>query len=142
MGTGKNKNPLGGFYLQEWNEETEKIGGVKVLTNDSNKRQNDLPVCSGDSRVYFKRNSEGEIIQLRVYDDNRNAMLDIDINPDKAHRNRDGTIIGAGVTHAHDWKLNSNGDLIRSKNARLLTSSEILKYGVLLELSNPNVRYQ
>ena len=43
MGSGNNRMPGGGFVTLEWKEEPEKIEGVKVLYNNTNKRSNDLP---------------------------------------------------------------------------------------------------
>ena len=62
MGSGSNRNPLGGFYTLEWEAEPATIAGVKVLRNTSNKRSNDLPAYSNTSNMYFKRDSSGEVV--------------------------------------------------------------------------------
>lgn len=142
MGSGNNRKPGGGFTILEWNEEPKTIEGVKVLYNDTNKRSNDLPAYSNKSSMYFKRDASGEIVQLRVYDRQHRAMYDIDINPKKPHVNKDGTVIPAGVTHIHEWKVDANGNLVRGRNGRLLTTSEIAKYGKKLEAANEHVKYQ
>ena len=136
MGSGSNLNPVGGFFMLEWEEENSTIMGVKILKNNSNKRSNDLPAYSNTSYMYFKRDSSGEITQLRVYDKSHRAMLDIDINPSKPHKNKDGSVIPAGITHVHEWKLNSKGELIRSKVGRRLSNFEIKMYGEILKLAN------
>ena len=108
MGSGSNRNPLGGFYTQEWDAEAELVAGIKVLHNTSNKRANDLPAYSNESSMYFKRNDEGEIIQLRIYDEHHQATYDIDINLKDPHREKGKTIMPAGVTHIHEWKMNKS----------------------------------
>ncbi len=142
MGSGNNRNPAGGFLSLEWSEEPKTIEGVKVLYNNTNKRSNDLPAYSNTSSMYFKRDASGEITQLRVYDKQHRAMLDIDINPKSAHKNKDGTVIPAGVTHIHEWKVNPDGSISRGRSARLLTASEIKKYGKKLEAANEHVKYK
>lgn len=142
MGSGNNRKPGGGFTILEWIDEPETIEGVKVLYNDTNKRSNDLPAYSNTSSMYFKRDASGEIVQLRVYDKQHRAMYDIDINPKKPHKNKDGTVISAGVTHIHEWKVDANGNLVRGRKGRLLTQSEIAKYGKKLEAANEQVKYQ
>ena len=143
MGSGNNRNPDGGFYSLEWDEEKDLIAGVKVLSNTNNKRNNDLPAYSNTSTMYFKRDSTGEIIQLRVYDPiTHEAKFDIDINPKKGHTNKDGTHIDAGITHIHEWKHNSKGELVRGNRARLLTSLEQLTYDYVLNAANDHVKYK
>lgn len=142
MGSGNNRNPAGGFTKLEWKEEPKTIEGVKVLCNDTNKRSNDLPAYSNTSSMYFKRDSSGEITQLRVYDKQHRAKFDIDISPKDSHTNKDGTVIPAGVTHIHEWTVDAKGRLIRGRKARLLTKSEIAKYGKKLEAANEQVKYK
>ena len=76
-----------------------------------------------------------------MYDKSHRAMIDIDINPAKPHKNKDGTMIPAGVTHVHEWKLNSKGDIVRGSSARLLSSKEIEKYGKILKAANKDVKF-
>jgi len=142
MGSGNNRRPGGGFVTLEWKEEPKTIEGVKVLYNETNKRSNDLPAYSNTSSMYFKRDASGEIVQLRVYDKQHRARYDIDINPQKPHDNRDGTVILAGVTHIHEWKVNPDGTLVRGRKGRLLTDSEIARYGKKLEAANEHVKYK
>lgn len=142
MGSGNNRKLGGGFTILEWKEEPQTIEGVKVLYNETNKRSNDLPAYSNTSSMYFKRDASGEIVQLRVYDKQHRARYDIDINPKAAHKNKDGTVIPAGVTHIHEWKVNPDGTLVRGRKARLLTKSEIRKFGKKLEAANAHVKYQ
>ena len=143
MGSGSNRNPEGGFSIYEWDEEPDLIAGVKVLYNTNNKRSNDLPAYSDTSTMYFKRDANGEIIQLRIYDPiTHEAKYDIDINPQKSHKNKDGTFIDVGVTHIHEWRLDKKGELVRGKRARLLTSLEQLCYNDILQAANDHVKYQ
>ena len=143
MGSGSNRNPLGGFNTLEWEAEPTTIAGVKVLKNTSNKRSNDLPAYSNTSDMYFKRNASGEIVQLRIYDkSSHEARLDIDINPSKPHNNKDGSVIPAGVTHVHTWKKNSKGVLVRGKKGEYLSGEQIKKYEDKLRAANNNVRFR
>lgn len=143
MGSGSNRNPLGGFYTLEWEAEPSTIAGVKVLKNTSNKRSNDLPAYSNSSNMYFKRDASGEIVQLRVYDESSHgAILDIDINPSKPHENKDGSIIPAGVTHVHTWKKNAKGKLVRNKKGEYLSDEQIKKYGDKIRAANSSVRFK
>lgn len=142
MGSGSNRNPLGGFYTQEWDAEAELVAGIKVLHNTSNKRANDLPAYSNESSMYFKRNDEGEIIQLRIYDEHHQAAYDIDINPKDPHREKGKTIMPAGVTHIHEWKMNKKGHLVRGKTPRFLTENEIKQLDNILRQANANVKYK
>lgn len=142
MGSGNNRKPGGGFLKLEWREEPKTIEGVKVLYNNTNKRSNDLPAYSNTSTMYFKRDASGEITQLRVYDKQHRAKYDIDINPKAAHKNKDGTVIPAGVTHIHEWKINPDGTLVRGHNGRMLTKAEIKKFEKKLEAANKNVKYK
>ena len=142
MGSGSNRNPLGGFYTQEWDEEAELVAGIKVLHNTNNKRANDLPAYSNTSSMYFKRNEKGEIVQLRIYDKHNRAAYDIDINPERAHDTHGKTIMPAGVTHIHEWKINKKGELVRGKTPRHLTPDEIKQLDSILKQANANVRYK
>lgn len=142
MGSGNNRRPGGGFLKLEWREEPKTIEGVKVLYNNTNKRSNDLPAYSNTSTMYFKRDASGEIVQLRVYDKQHRAKYDIDINPKAAHKNKDGTVIPAGVTHIHEWKMNPDGSLVRGRSGRMLTTTEIKRFGKKLEAANKNVKYK
>lgn len=142
MGSGNNRNPAGGFFTQEWDAEPELVAGVKVLRNNNNKRTNDLPAYSNTSDMYFKRNENGEIVQLRIYDKAHRAAYDIDINPAKPHNEKGKSVMPAGVTHVHEWKLNKNGELVRGKTPRHLTSDEIKRLDHILKEANKHVRYK
>ena len=141
MWSGRNYNPDGGFKEYEWTEEKEKIGGVKVLSNPNAKRD-DLPYHSNTSEAYFKRDSSGEIIQLRVYTERR-AYLDIDINPSDEHTNKKtGEVFAKHIVHVHEWVKTANGSFRRSKEARLMSDAEIKKWGNAIKLANPNVKFK
>lgn len=141
MGSGSNRNPGGGFSKLEW-ETVSIISGVKVLANTNNKRSGDLPAYSNTSNMYFKRDASGEITQLRVYDKSHRAMLDIDINPSKPHKNKDGEMIPTGMTHVHEWRENEKGELVRSKYGRYLSNEEMKKYGDLIKEANSKAEFR
>ena len=111
MGSGSNRNPEGGFSIYEWDEEPDLIAGVKVLYNTNNKRSNDLPAYSDTSTMYFKRDANGEIIQLRIYDPiTHEAKYDIDINPKKAIKTRMERLLMLVS------RIFTNGDLTKKEN--------------------------
>lgn len=141
MGSGRNYNPNGGFTKYEWTEEEKTIGGVKVLTNPNAKRD-DLPYHSNTSDAYFKRDSSGEIIQMRIYKD-RKAYLDFDINPKEEHENKkSGEIFKKGIIHAHEWKRKKDGSYTRDGEARYLSNEEIGKWGEIIKLANQKAKFR
>ena len=92
--------------------------------------------------MYFKRNDKGEIVQLRIYDKYHRAAYDIDINPDKAHDTHGKTIMPAGITLIHEWKISKKCELVRGKTPRYLTNDEIKQLDYILKQANANVKYK
>lgn len=126
----------GEFITKEW-EVARVIGGVSVLHNPHQAAEFDLPIKSNTAKYYFKQNKDGEIIQLRVYDENHNAMLDIDINPAKPHNN-----LEAGICHVHEFTV-IDGDIKRAKKAaRYLNEEEVKKYSPIIALARQDARFK
>jgi hypothetical protein len=111
------------------------------LVNKNEKRENDLPIESNTSEAYFKSDANGNIKQLRVYNPiTHKAMFDIDFIDE--HRNKKtGELFPLGVAHVQEFKI-INGKLVRnSKTARLMTDAEIKKWGSIIMIVNPDVRF-
>jgi hypothetical protein len=103
------------------------IAGIKVLD----------PIKTGDSRVlpdmsntpntqYILLSQKGAFKQLRVYDENRHPIIDIEYG--KSHR-------GSDKLHIHSWKGG------RENNGRSLTKKEKRKYGKILKEAGVNLSY-
>lgn len=94
-----------------------------------------LPSWSKTSEIYFKRDDEGDhaIEQMRVFK-NRRVSLDFDWNHSHGEFKK-------GIVHVHEWYKNKNGKWQRSGKPRYMTLSEIKKYGELLKLANPFIKF-
>ena len=113
------------------------IGGVKVISNPTAKRENDLPIESNTAEAYFKADVNGDLLQLRVYDKvTHKAVMDIDIGSEH------GKDFPIGLAHVQEFYTGKNGKPKRRKDARLMTEAEIDKWGYLIKLANPNVRFK
>lgn len=112
------------------------IQGKKIIQIDNNNGHYSLPIHSNHSNIYFKQNdSTGEIEQARVYV-NRLAAFDFDWG--HVHDN-----FPIGIVHVQSWRKNKHGAWIRdSKSARYMTDEEIHKYGELLKLASPNIKFR
>lgn len=143
MGMQRQYLEQGGFssylYTQVGESITASNGVVgKVVEKIDGTSFDGLPIYSNTSEVYFKRNSEGQIIQARVYD-NRNPVCDFDW--DHNHKNKSGERFEKGVVHVQLFKQDPNGDWKReSKKARYMNLQEIARYGELIKLADPNAR--
>lgn len=133
----------GTIINQLWSVTTDSegidrvIGGVKVVSNEYVKRKNDLPIEANTSEAYFKSDANGEIIQLRVFDPiTHKAIMDIDIG--SSH----GDDFPKGLAHIQEYKKGKKGKPKRVKSARLMTDSEVEKWGPLIKLANPKVRFR
>lgn len=69
-----------------------------------------------------------------------NLILEFDWN--HAHVNHDGTIIPKGVVHVMRYSINISGQAIpMDTSARLMTVSEIKKYGKIIHHYVPHVKF-
>jgi hypothetical protein len=92
-----------------------------------------LPLYAGNSTVYFKKSDEGNhpIEQARIYQD-RHALIDIDWG----HTHGEFKI---GTIHVHEWEMRPDGTWKR-KPPRYANDDELVRYGDLIKLANPNVK--
>lgn len=140
MGSGRNYNPSGGFYAQEWEYKGESVENIKILYNTKDERTNGLPKYSNTSDAYFRK-MHGDVVQIRFYED-RLASMDIDIIQSGTHKNKDGTVFTGAIAHVHEWSKDSKGEYVRNREARYMTEKEIEKWGGLLKMANPNIKFR
>ena len=100
-GRGAYINP-GGFNRQDFSTK-EKIYWkegrtyVKVIKHNVNPNKSLPEFSNSPNAIYALRNDKGKIIQIRVYDNNRMASLDIDLD----HEHKAG--IPSGYIHQHSY---------------------------------------
>lgn len=143
MGNGKDYITSGGFDQYLYHQVGDTItasNGVqgKAITEytDGDDFHSSLPQYSNTSEVYFKIDDiSKQIEQARVYKD-RKVFLDFDWN----HTHKQFEV---GLVHVHEWKFNKKGKWIRDEsNVRYMTDAEIERYGELLKLANPNIKFK
>lgn len=109
----------------------------KIITeyDDGTNFHSSLPMFPDTSEVYFKMADDKNIVeQARVYI-NRQVSLDFDWN----HTHRD---FQRGIVHVHEWGMNKDGKWTRTGNVRYMNNNEIERYGELLRLANPKVKFR
>ena len=136
MGGGKDLDrENGGFTIFKYTSE-ETINGVKVVEKKpeyKTGRDEPPPPHSGESEMYFGKDSNGRIDTLKIYRD-RNSRIEI-----HTHREKSGNYINPeGTPHFHVYKIirDENGKVVgvkRVDRAMKLTTYLIKKYGDLLE---------
>lgn len=149
MGNQQEYIESGGFsqylYKDHYKFSAKEINGVrgKVVLDqrDPNGQHYSLPSYANTSDMYFKAAKDGEVIQGRLYID-RKSVLDFDWG--HTHTNSsDGKVFTKGTIHVQKYNVDSKGKLIRhSNNARLMTDTEIKKYGPIIKAYNPNVKFR
>ena len=140
MGNCREYQKTGGFSQYLYKQVGETItasNGVqgKIVREIGNRiSKPSLPLHSGTSEVYLKRNDiTGYMNQARIYV-NRLARLDFDWGHSHG-KFKEGTV------HVQSWRMNKNGKWIRdSKSARFMNNTEMKRYGELLKLANPKVK--
>jgi len=94
------------------------IAGIKVLQALKINKHGSLPDMSNTPNTsYILLNKNGEFKQLRIYDNSRHPVIDIDYG--HSHK-------GSDILHLHNWKGG------RENNAHSLTGKEKKKYGKIL----------
>lgn len=118
------------------------VAGIKVIYNDSTKRENDLPIESNTAEAYFKADVNGNIIQLRIYDTvTHKAVMDIDFMDE--HKNkRTGEVFESGVAHVQEFKMKDGVPIRISHKARYMTDIEIARWRGAILQANPYVRFR
>lgn len=142
MGNGREYLPSGGFSQYLYHQVGETItasNGVqgKVVTeySDNEKYHSSLPQYSNTSEVYFKNDDVTHTVeQARVYKD-RKVAFDLDWG----HQHKE---FPKGVVHVHEWRLDRNGNWTRTGKVRYMNNEEMARYGELLRLANPNVKFR
>lgn len=137
MGNGQEYLETGGFtnfFYKEVGTVTDGNLTAKIIAWFNTKDFHEsLPRFSKESRLYMKRDRNGNIIELRVYE-NRRATYDFDWG--HAHKN-----LKKGVVHVHHWLYDSNGKLLgRQAPLRYMNNSEIKEFGKLIKAANPNAK--
>lgn len=118
------------------------VAGIKVIYNDSTKRENDLPAESNSAEAYFKSDAKGNIIQLRIYDSvTHKAVMDIDF-VDRHKNKQTGEVFEKGVAHVQEFKIKNGVPKRMSRKARYMTNAEIAKWGGAILKANPNVKFR
>lgn len=91
-------------------ETVDLIEGVKVLKGTIGSGKHGLPEESHSSEVYISKGANGNIKQMRYYNNNHTAKVDYDLS----------THQGKIYLHAHDY---INGE---RQQARMLTKKEMV----------------
>lgn len=147
MGSQRKLNPSGGFsaYLYEDHPDWQPISidGIRAkvvkLITDKTGYHSGLPTYANTSNMYLRLNQRGEVIQAKLYI-SRKQCLDFDWG--HQHKNKRGkTVFPKGVVHVQAYSVDDVG-IRYSANARLMTDSEVKKYGVILKTFNPNVKFR
>ncbi len=124
-----------------WNPKT--ISGVRAkvikLVTDKKGTHSGLPAYANTSNMYLRTGADGNIIQAKLYKDRKHCL---DFDWGHAHKNAgENTIFPKGVVHVQTYSVTSVG-VRYSNNARLMTESEIKKYGDILKAFNPSVKFR
>lgn len=137
----------GGFsqYLYQQIGDTIEVNGIiaKVIEFIGTKNHHEgLPFYSNTSDMYLKiANNENYVEKAIVYID-RHAAFEFDWGHKHINLKGNGKSFPEGIVHVHE--LERIGKSVRRKNvdARLLTAAEIKKYGKILKLANPKVKFK
>lgn len=142
MGNDREYISSGGFdqYLYyQIGETISATNGIqgKIINEISDKEDfhSSLPKYSNTSEVYFKLDDQsGQIEQARIYKD-RKVSLDFDWG----HPHKE---LPQGVVHVHEWHRDKKGKWSRDSNPRYLNDYEINRYGDLLKLADPHIKFR
>ena len=141
MGGHKQYLSGGGFeqYLYHQVGEIISANGIsaKVVEKiDKSDPTQGLPLYSNTAELYLgKGRKSGEIVQLRLY---KGRMAYMDIDWSHPHGG-----IPTGTAHVHFYEIDSTGKPRKNPSKhRLLTESEIRKYGALIKKVAPNVKWK
>lgn len=147
MGNQREYIASGGFsaYLYEDHPDRKPmfINGVRAkvvkLITDKTGTHSGLPSYANTSTMYLRVGHDGEVIQAKLYKDRKHCL---DFDWGHVHKNAgEKTVFPKGVVHVQTYSVNNIG-VRYSNNARLMTESEIKKYGAILKAFNPNVKFR
>ncbi|MBP3512029.1 MAG: hypothetical protein J6K19_08355 [Prevotella sp.] len=118
------------------------VNGVQghLIKKDGDKdTHTSLPYYTNTSEMYVRKNANG-VCQGRVYVGQK-MFLDFDWS--HPHKNADGRTFDKGVVHVQMWKQNHDGSFTRlSSDARSMNNAEIAKYGPLLKIYCPEIKFR
>ncbi len=147
MGSAKSFNPSGGFSDYEYHQigETLYIDGFrgKVIAKwdaDGNYDfHSGLPGHSGTSDFYAKPGGRsGELVQVKLFSE-RSQIVDFDWGHNHfAGKGAGKSIFPKGVVHVQTYSKNGS----RTGVTRYMNNTEIKKYGHLLKVLNPDVKFR
>lgn len=148
MGNQREYIESGGFsaYLYEdhpdWTPKV--INGIKAkvvkLITDKSGCHSGLPTYANSSNMYLRVNRDGQVIQAKLFVD-RKQCVDFDWGHQHKNVDGDGKVFPKGIVHVQ--RYNPRDITVRhSNNARLMTESEIKKYGAILKAFNPHVKFR
>lgn len=100
------------------------IGGIKILQYGTNPNAK-LPEYANTSSAYISINKDGEMTQLRIYQ-NHFPVIDIDLGHPAHHGLNDGEI------HVHNYTKDQTGNPVRSRTSRNLTETESKLYSEII----------
>lgn len=134
MGNQRQYNPSGGFSDYKYHSvgdviKADGLTGKVIAKNDSG--PNNLPNYSNTSTYYFRMGPDGNIDQMRMYE-NRKMKLDFDwghVHGDK----ETGKVYPKGVVHVQDRETGK---------VRYMNNAEIKKYAKFLRAADPNVKFR
>lgn len=151
MGNQKDRKSDGTFsrhlYEDHPDYKTVVINGIKAkvvrLADDTKGGSARLPPYAQTSDMYFKIGADGKVAQAKLYV-NQSMVLDFDWSHD--HRNP-GTpkseAFRTGTVHVQEYVSNGSGGFTRlSDRARLMTDTEIEKYGPIIHHFNSYVKFR
>lgn len=147
MGNQREYIPSGGFsaYLYENHPEWKPItiNGIRAkvvkLVTDKTGTHSGLPSYANTANMYLRIGKDGNVIQAKLYKDRKHCL---DFDWGHQHKNKgDKTIFPKGVVHVQAYSVDNVG-IRYSNNARLMTGSEIKKYGAIPKAFNPNVKFR
>lgn len=120
------------------------INGIKAkvlkLITDKTGFHSGLPTYANTSDMYLRANRDGQVVQAKLYI-NRKQCIDFDWGHQHKNANGDGKVFPKGVVHVQRYDA-SDITVRHSNNARLMTESEIKKYGAILKAFNPHVKFR
>lgn len=146
MGNGK-VYPDGGFTGE--NAKYERVGdyryanglkGAIVKRKDDGDFHSNLPQFANTYDMYFRQNVNG-VCQARVYLDHA-TFLDFDWSHNHTNKGN-GRSFERGTVHVQKWTRNSDGSFTRlSDDARMMSNSEMKKYGPLIKKFCNGVKFR
>ena len=137
----------GGFsqYLYQQVGDTIDFNGIraKVIEYFGTKNHHEgLPFYSNTSDMYLKIADNKNYVEKAIVYINRHAAFELDWGHEHINSKGNGKSFPAGIVHVHE--LEKIGKSVRRKDvdARLLTAAEIMKYGKILKIANPKIKFK